>query len=701
MSSLFEELKRRNVFRVAIFYLIVAWLVLQIADIIVPLLDLPEWTGRFILLMLGLGLPIALFFAWAYEMTPDGLKKEKDVDRSESITPQTGRKLDFVIIGLMAVALVYFAAKHEWDRNDRASPTAVAGHADPAVASREKDGRQSIAVLPFSNLSDSRDNAFFADGIHEDVLTQLSRIKALRVVSRTSVMKYSGQEQNIRAIAEELGVRNILEGSVRRAGNRVRITAQLIDAATDEHLWAERFDRDLDDIFAIQSEVAEAIARALQANLSPEEKQLLATAPTNNIDAYDLYLKARVMLRSADYSSRKYLDALPLLEQAVDADPQFALAWARLADVHGQLYWTGYDTSPERVALVDRAVIQARTYGDSIPEIHVALGDMNYRTRSDFGRALVEYQTALEQMPEDGDLWMKIGTTQRRLNLWEDSVASFRKAMQVEPENLMTINVLLETLSNKGDWEEALSLVEDSIQRYPDDNAVFLSRKADILMRWTGDLDQARELLLSTELTSDILQIIALLALRTYERDLDSLLAEFERPKINEWITGGNQFSSNMPTTLADAHALLGDLADALPYLEQAERLIQKDIDQANAGNLYAQPFLYSSLATVQAYLGEKKNALKSMRRAEQLLPLARDYLFGVFILAGSARTLAILGKQDESIDLLEKIIAIPAGPTIWVLRLHPQWDPLRENPRFQELVARDPLQQIKITKYP
>lgn len=267
--------------------------------------------------------------------------------------------------------------------------------------------------------------------------------------------------------------------------------------------------------------------------------------------------------------------------------------------------------------------------------------------------------------------------------------------MQVEPENLMSINVLLETLSNKGDWEEALSLAEDSIRRYPDNNAVFLSRKANILMRWTGDLDQARELLLSTELTSDLLQISALLALRNYERDLDSLLAEFARPLINELLTRRNQFLSNMPTNLADAHALLGDLADALPYLEQAEQIIQQDINQTDAGNLYTQPFLYSSLATVQAYLGKEENALKSIRRAEQLLPLGRDYLFGVFILARSARTLGILGKQDESIDLLEMIVAIPAGPTIWDLRLHPQWDPLRENPRFQELVARDPQAQL------
>ena len=697
MSSFFEELRRRNVFRVAIFYLIGAWLMLQIADIIVPLLNLPGWTGRFILLMLGLGLPIALFFAWAYEITPDGLKKEKDVDRSQSIASKTGRQLDFVIIGLMAVALVYFAINHSWDSSNEGSPQSLAEIEDAAPGLREKDGRRSIAVLPFSNLSDSQDNAFFADGIHEDVLTQLSRIKALRVVSRTSVMKYSGQEQNIRAIADDLGVRNILEGSVRRAGNRVRITAQLIDAVTDEHLWAEKFDRDLDDIFLIQSEVAEAIAEALQASLSPEELQLIAKAPTNNVAAYDLYLKARVMMRSADYSSRKYREALPLLEQAVETDPQFTLAWTRLADVHGQLYWTGFDTSRERVALTENAVNKAIALGGDIPEVHVALGDLNYRTRSDFGRALLEYQIALEQMPEDGDLLMKIGTTQRRLNLWDPAIQSLKKALRVEPENLMTFNVLLESLNNNGNWQEALAVVNQAMQSHPDSIGVFAAAKASILMRWTGDLDQARELLLSSDLSSDLLQINTLLQLRRYDRDLATLLADFENPEIKSMLMARTAFVTGLEMAFGNAHALLGELDDALPYFERTERLMEQEISESRLAHFsYTQPFLYSSLGVVKAYLGKEEEALAAMRRSEQLLPLARDYLFGVFILTGSARTLTVLGRQDEAIDLLEKMYGTPAGQTNWELRLSPQWDPLRENPRFQELLARDPLAELQ-----
>jgi tetratricopeptide (TPR) repeat protein len=508
-------------------------------------------------------------------------------------------------------------------------------------------------------------------------------------------LKYSGRDQNVRAIAEELGVRNILEGSVRRAGNRVRITAQLIDAATDEHLWADNFDRDLDDIFAIQSEVAESIARALQASLSPEEQQLIAMAPTINVDAYDLYLKARAMLRTADYSSKKYLDALPLLEKAVKTDPGFALAWARLADVHGQLYWTGFDNSLERVVLVENAVNKAMEVGGNIPEVHVALGDLNYRTRSDFGRALVEYQTALEQMPYDGDLWMKIGTTQRRLNLWDQAIQSLKKALRVEPENLMTINVLLESLNNNGDWQEALILADQAMQSHPDSAGVFAAAKASILLRWTGDLDGASDLLLSTSLSSDLLQINTLLQLLVYERNLENLLAAFEQPQIKSMLLSGNAFVPNLDVALGDAHALLGEIEDALPYYEKAERFMKKELAETNLANPYLQPFLYSSLATAQAYLGKEDEALKAMRRAEQLLPLVRDHLFGVFILVGSARTLTVLGKQEEAINMLETVIRLPGGVTIWGLRLEPQWDLLRENPRFEELVARDPLTQL------
>ncbi|MCZ6559561.1 MAG: hypothetical protein O6931_01560, partial [Gammaproteobacteria bacterium] len=293
------------------------------------------------------------------------------------------------------------------------------------------------------------------------------------------------------------------------------------------------------------------------------------------------------------------------------------------------------------------------------------------------------------------DLWMKIGTTQRRLNLWDESIASYKKVMRFEPENLMAVNVLLETLNNTGDWEDALVLVDDMLKSDLGDDGVFSARKAMIVTRWLGDIDQASELLHEHELSSDLLQIFALLANRFYQHDLNGLLADFEKPEVKFLLESLTVWTANPLFAIGEAHAVLGDFTDALPYLQRAETDLQQQIKETNPSNLYAQPFHYSSLAIIQAYLGKEEKSLTAMRRSMQLLPLSRDYLFGTGILVSSARTLTILGKQDEAIDQLEHLVKLPAGLTIWELRLHPQWDPLRENPRFQELVARDPLTQL------
>jgi TolB-like protein len=294
--SFFEELKRRNVFRVGIAYAIVSWIVLQVVDVVLPMLALPESAGRFILLLIMAGFPIALVLGWAFEMTPEGIKREKDVDRSQYDAKRAGRKMDFFIIGVLAVAVIYLALDaYVWDKT--ATP-------EPAVAqSPVIDKVHSIAVLPFANRSASAEDAYFVDGIHDDVLTQLAKLSAFgKVISRTSVEQYRSTTKSIPEIASELGVTTILEGGVQRAADRVRINVQLIDAENDEHLWADTFDRELtaSNIFAIQSEIAAAIASALQATLSPVEKERLGARPTEDLEAYEAYLfgKQRLALRT-------------------------------------------------------------------------------------------------------------------------------------------------------------------------------------------------------------------------------------------------------------------------------------------------------------------------------------------------------------------------------------------------------------------
>jgi TolB-like protein len=278
--SFFAELKRRNVFKVAAAYIIVGWLIMQAGDTLAPALHLPDWVNSTLAFFLILGFPLALILAWAFEMTPEGIKKEREVDRTQSITQVTGQKLNRTIIALMAAALAYFA----WDKFG-ASPHGdvdLAQKSTDGISNTQKSGKKSIAVMPFRNRSASEENAeFFSDGVHDELLTNLSRIKELKVISRTSVMNYRDTTKNMKQIGEELGVANILEGGVQRAGDTVRINVQLIDAATDEHLWAKVYDRQLtaENIFAIQTEIAHAIADALEATLSPREQELLATPP--------------------------------------------------------------------------------------------------------------------------------------------------------------------------------------------------------------------------------------------------------------------------------------------------------------------------------------------------------------------------------------------------------------------------------------
>ena len=322
MASAWEELKRRNVVRVAVAYVIVSWLILQLSDVLIPMLTLPEWVGRLVFLLLLIGFPLALFFSWAFELTPGGLKKEKDVDRSESITHLTDRKLDFAIIGVLVVALGMFAV----DKFVLAPDSITASDADQDFIATEV--RQSIAVLPFVNMSPDPDQEYFSDGLSEEILNLLAKIPELKVIGRTSSFAFKGKDEDLRVIGEALGVNFLLEGSVRKSDDRVRITAQLNDASDGSHIWSETYDRTMTDIFAVQDDVATAIIDALQIHVgtNPTRGQ-----PTDNARAYALFLRARAPRHPSDWR-----DTEALLLQVIDLDPEFAEAHEQLAN----LYWS-------------------------------------------------------------------------------------------------------------------------------------------------------------------------------------------------------------------------------------------------------------------------------------------------------------------------------------------------------------------------
>jgi TolB-like protein len=348
-KNFFGELKRRNVIRAAIFYLGAVWALAQGISQLGPSLGAPEWATRWFLVAAGIGFPFWIAFAWFYEFTPEGLKRESEIDPAESITHHTGRKLDFAIIGVLAVAVVLLLTDRFMLRHGVNETSAM-----PIV-------EKSIAVLPFENLSEEKANAFFADGVQDKILTDLAKIADLKVISRTSVMQYkSGLARNLRKIGEELGVAHVVEGSVQRAANKIRVNAQLIDARNDAHLWAQTYDRDLADVFAIQSEIAKAIADQLQAKLSPTEKKAIEQPPTNDLAAFDLYSRAKSLLLTRSFSATQDPDvrkAIELLDEAVKRDPSFFDAYCQLAFAHESLYAVfGSDHTPARLALAEAAV---------------------------------------------------------------------------------------------------------------------------------------------------------------------------------------------------------------------------------------------------------------------------------------------------------------------------------------------------------
>jgi TolB-like protein len=400
--SLFHELKRRNVFRVGIAYAVGAWVVLQLTDVVGEILELPPIGGKIILLIIVVGFPITLFAAWAFELTPEGIKRENEVDRTQSITPHTGKKLNATILVLMALAIAYLlvdkfylselTATPELEIVQQSTPEPPPANVEPEIS------RQSIAVLPFDNRSRLEEDEFFVEGVHDDLLTNLARIGGLKVISRTSVLRYKDTEKPIPDIAKELGVATVMEGAVQRSGNTVRINVQLIDAQTDEHLWAEIFDRELttDNLFAIQTEISEKIASALKATLSPEEKERISDRPTENMAAYSAFLRGRQL--QAVRTSQSLQQALTEYERAVELDPEYAIAWVGIAEA--SMLLVGYSTLPptEAYERVGKAASQALALNDQLGEAYLSLAMVhaNYERETEAEHA---FQKAIELSP--------------------------------------------------------------------------------------------------------------------------------------------------------------------------------------------------------------------------------------------------------------------------------------------------------------
>jgi TolB-like protein/Tfp pilus assembly protein PilF len=427
--TFFAELKRRNVYKVAVAYAVVAWLLIQAASILFPTFEAPTWVMKVFVTAVAAGFPIALVIAWAFEMTPEGMKRTENVGPNEFIPQWSARKFAALIVSVAVIAagLLLF----QLFRSKSASPAETASA--PTVPEK------SIAVLPFENLSDDKQNAYFTDGVQDEILADLAKVADLKVISRTSVMLYkSGNPRNLREIGQQLGVAHVLEGSVQRSANRVRITAQLIDARSDAHLWAQTYDRDLADVFAIQSEIAKTIADQLQAKLSPNERAAIEERPTADLAAFDLYVRATTLQRSVSFAAHakeNLLQAVELLDQAVARDPGFFIAYCRLASAHDRLYFINADHTPARLASAEAAVQAALRLRPDAGEAHLAFAQHLYRAYRDYDRARSQLALAQRALPNSSRVLELTGYIDRRQSRWNESTQNLERALELDPRN--------------------------------------------------------------------------------------------------------------------------------------------------------------------------------------------------------------------------------------------------------------------------
>jgi TolB-like protein/Tfp pilus assembly protein PilF len=663
MTGFFDEVKRRKVYRVAAAYIIAAGGAIQLASASFPAWDLPNWALRVVIVLLLTGFPIALIFAWAFDITAQGIRATPD-----AVAPKTHRRRNVIMLVVTGVII-----------------SAAAGFfLLPRVAAHKVD--KSIAVLPFQNLSDEKENAYFADGIQDDILTNLSKIRELKVISRTSVMQYRGNAPNIRDIGKALGVSTVLEGSVRRSGNRVRVNVQLIDAATDEHVWANDYDRDLTDVFAIQSDLAQEIANALQAKLSDTEKALIERKPTENGEAYLAFVQAH-NLQNAFEDFGKLKQSEQLYARAVELDPKFALALARYSQLESWIFHI-FDPTRERRQKARALAEQALQLQPDLPEAHLAMGFSYYYGDNNYDAAQKEFEIARRGLPNDPEVYLAIGAIQRRQGKWAESTANFEKAVSLNPKDNLPLQNLVTNYQDLRNFDAANKTVDRGLALDPTAFGL-LELKSKLAIFEKGDFSVAEKAFAAVKsmpMTNE-----QKLKTANARADVFVLERKYQEALREAESLPDDQLALIHPEALCYKYFLIGFARKALQdeagaraaFLKTKDLLEEQLKESPDAEEMHVQ------LAKVLAHLGDKDAALAQARRATELRPESKDALGGAEIAAGVAEVHAILGDNDRAIEILDGLLSRPSAVTVQGLKLNPIWDPLRSDPRFQALIDR------------
>jgi TolB-like protein/Tfp pilus assembly protein PilF len=680
MNSFFRELKQRKVYRVALGYAVVGWLAIQISATVVPAYHAPEWILPVFITAVALGFPVALVLAWAFEVKGGAIEKTPESTVATVSAANKRRVWLLAVAGLIISALVIgvYWLWHPW----RNAPT-VLGFPTATVSTISE---KSIAVLPFENLSRDADNAYFADGIQQEILTRLAKIADLKVISRTSTQRYQSKPGNLAEIAKQLGVANILEGSVQKVADQVRVNVQLVNAQTDSHLWAETYDRKLTDIFGVESEIAKGIAESLQAKLTGREEQALAAKPTDHPEAYDAYLRGLAFEARGVYAIDPLPEAISFFERSVQLDPNFALGWAQLSRAHARVYFNTDTTATRRDAAKD-ALENAQKLQPNSPETLLSLGYYQYWVLRDYGLAKSTFDLVSKMLPGSSEVPFALGLVTRREGNWDESIAYLEQALALDPQNVQLLNEAAFTFMILRQFPKAVKLYSRALDINPNDPDL-MAFKADPYQA-EGNLEEAAKSLseINAQTRSTTAFAIKITQLRL-ERNLGEAVRLLQARQA-QFNFGSEIYKGINQVSLAIAQRLGGDISGAKVTAEQARNTLEPLCKNEPNNPLFA-----AVLSLANAALGKNDSALKEAERAIMLLPSAKDRVVGPGFEENLALIQTMAGENSQAISTLTRLLQTPYRGWIYgrtpvtpaLLRLDPLWDPLRADPAFQKL---------------
>lgn len=699
-QSFFSELRRRHVFRVAIAYVVTAWLLLQLAAILFPAFGAPHWAIRLLFAFFVLGFPVSLLLAWAFESTPEGVRRTVPADseeaRPEATTHKLGRKIDFLIIGVLVAAVGVLAWRLSKVQSNTqfakvvSAATSATPEAIPAPLPRTAISAKSIAVLPFENLSEDKNNGYFADGMQDLILTKLADIGNLKVISRTSTMKYGSHPENLQTVGKQLGVATILEGSVQKAGDQVLINVQLIDARSDSHIWANSYTRTLKNVFSVEGEVASKIASTLNAKLSPAETKRLAATLSGNTQANDLYLRGEYFTNHAnlDYDTKAYKQAITFYRKAIALAPDFAQARAKLSLNEGRLAWFGGggDKTAPLYADALKQARQALQLAPKLADAHLALGYYEYYGKGDYAAALKAFGAALALRPNDSDALAARAYVLRRQAKFNVAIDALKQALALDPRNSSLASETGSTYMMASRYPAAERAFQQALAIDPNNFNAQFHYIASIVLS-SGDVARALSVL-PHDNANPRLKLVRVYFLQSARRYAEALKVLESIPDTPDNFS--TQLFGTKSGQLAFIYDLMGDKAKARALYAEALPQARAQYRALEGSPATIQSFALFYVAQAQIGLGRTAAGVATLAKMQAMTEHSANLIYESVVTLKLAEGYAYADRADKAVPLLAMALRAPGIGYFYspvMLWLDPSLDPIRKTPAFQALL--------------